>query len=118
MNPLDYSLCDQTVTFYRKSGDEIIRKVAENCHLSCKYREATEPYGKSLEKKFRLIIPAGTVQPQPGDRIYDGIGPEKVDWEQFIPALVPALYEISFVSACRWEGEVVHWEAGHQKEAL
>ena len=33
MNPLDYSLCDQTVTIYRKNGDEILRKVAGNCHL-------------------------------------------------------------------------------------
>lgn len=118
MNPLDYSLCNQTVTLYRKNGEEIIRKVADNCHLSCKYREATESCGKSMEKKFLLIIPAGGFRPQTGDRIYDGIGPEEVDWERFIPALVPELYEISFVNPCCWEGDVVHWEAGHKKEAL
>lgn len=118
MNPLDYSLCDQTVTFYRKTGDEILRKVADGCHLSCKYREDTENYGKSLEKKFQLIIPAGSFQPEPGDRVYAGIGPEAADWERFIPALVPALYEISFVTPCFWAGELVHWEAGHKKEAL
>ena len=118
MNPLDYSLCDQTVTFYRKNGDEILRKVAENCHLSCKYRETTETYGKSLEKKFRLIIPAGSITPQPGDRIYAGIGPEEVDWKTFIPALVAQVYELSYVIPCCWAGEVVHWEAGHKKEAL
>ena len=118
MNPLDYSLCDQTVTFYRKSGGEIIRKVAENCHLSSKYRKATEPYGKSLEKKFQLIIPAGGFAPEPGDRVYDGIGPEEVDWQRFIPALIPQLYEVSFVHPCCWDGEIVHWEAGHKKEAL
>ena len=117
MNPLDYSLCNQTVTFYRKTGDEITRKVAGNCHLSCKYRMATENYGKSLEKKFQLIIPAGEICPEPGDRVYDGIGPEEVDWSGFIPALVPQLYEISFVEPCCWEGKVVHWEAGHKKEA-
>ena len=118
MNPLDYSLCNQTVTFYRRNGGEIIRKVADNCHLSCKYREATESYGKSMEKKFLLIIPAGSVAPQPGDRIYIGVGPEEVVWEQFLPALVPEVYEISFVMPCYWEGEIVHWEAGHRKEAL
>jgi len=118
VNPLDYSLCDHTVTFYRKSGEEIQRKVADNCHLSCRCREATESYGKSMEKKFLLIIPAGGFTPEPGDRVYDGIGPEKVNWARFIPALVPALYEVSFVNPCCWDGEVVHWEAGHKKEAL
>ena len=118
MNPLDYSLCNQTVTFYRKTGEEIIRQVAENCHLSCKYRETTESHGKSMEKKFLLIIPAGSFVPQPGDRIYDGIGPGEVDWQQFIPALVPEVYEISFVMPCCWDGRTVHWEAGHKKEAL
>lgn len=118
MNPLDYSLCDQTVTFYRSTGDEIIRKVADNCHLSCKVRISTEPHGKSMEKKFLLIIPAGGFTPEPGDRVYDGIGPEEVDWHRFIPALVPQLYEISFVNPCCWEGSLTHWEAGHKKEAL
>ena len=118
MSPLDYSLCNQTVTFYRNSGGEIQRRVAENCHLSCKYREATESCGKSMEKKFLLIIPAGKLIPQPGDRIYAGIGPENVDWETFLPALVPEVYELSFVNPYCWEGEVVHWEAGHKKEAL
>ena len=118
MNPLDYSLCDQTVTFYRKSGAEILRKVADNCHLSRKYRETLEPYGKSMEKKFLLIIPAGTLTPMAGDRIYAGIGPEEVDWERFLPALLPEVYEISYVNPCCWDGELVHWEAGHKKEAL
>lgn len=118
MNPLDYSLCNQTVTFYRKTGEQIRREVAGNCHLSCKYREATESYGKSLEKKFQLIIPAGGFAPQCGDRVYAGIGPEEVTWETFLPALIPALYEVSFVSPCYWEGELAHWEAGHRKEAL
>ena len=115
---MDYSLCDGIVTFYRNTGEEIIRQVADNCHLSGKYRTATESYGKSMEKKFLLIIPAGGFSPEPGDRVYDGIGPEEVDWDRFIPALVTELYEISFVNPCSWEGELAHWEAGHKKEAL
>jgi len=118
VNPLDYSLCDHTVTFYRKSGEEIQRKVADNCHLSCRCREATESYGKSMEKKFLLIIPAGVFVPLPGDRIYAGTGPETIDWETFLPASVPEVYELSYVHPCYWEGEVIHWEAGHKKEAL
>ena len=118
MNPLAYSLCNQTVTFYRKNGREILRKVADNCHLSRKYRETFESYGKSMEKKFLLIIPADAFAPEVGDRIYAGIGPEEVDWERFLPALLPEVYEISYVNPCCWDGELVHWEAGHKKEAL
>ena len=117
MNPLDYGLCDQTVTVYRKTGEEILRKVAEHCHLSCKYRTATEHYGKSMEKKFLLIIP-GDLPLRPGDRIYAGIGPEVADWHSFVPAAVPMLYEVSVARPCFWEGEIAHWEAGNRKEHL
>lgn len=113
MNPFDYSLCDQTVTVYR--GQQ--RQVAENCHLSRQISTPTENYGKSEEKKFLLIIP-GDFPLQPGDRIYDGIGPMEVDWDTFIPALVPELYEVSFAKPCFWDGEVTHWEAGNRKETL
>ena len=117
MNPLDYSLCCQTVTVYRKTCDGIARQMAENCHLSGRISTPTQSYGKSLEKKFRLIIP-GDFPLQPGDRIFAGIGPAEVDWEVFVPARIPELYEISFVKPCFWEGEITHWEAGHRKEAV
>ena len=117
MNPLDYSLCDQTVTFYRKIGDEIHRKVADNCHLSCKVRIATEPHGKSMEKKFLLMIP-GDFPLLPGDRVFDGVGPVEVAWKTFVPALVPELCQVSFVKPCFWDGEITHWEAGNRKETL
>lgn len=117
MNPLDYTLCDQTVTVYRKNGEGITRKVAENCHLSRTYSTSTENYGKSRSKKFLLIIP-GDFTLLPGDRVFDGIGPETVVWEQFVPALVPELYELSYAKPCFWEGDIAHWEAGHKKEAV
>ena len=118
MNPLVYGLCEQSVTVYHKTGEGILRQEAEKCYFSASVSMPTESYGKSMEKKFLLIIPAGDIQPQPGDRIYAGIGPEEVDWERFLPALVPEVYEISYVSACCWDEKVVHWEAGHKKEAL
>ena len=118
MNPLDYSLCDQTVTFYRKIGDEIHRKVADNCHLSCKVRIATEPHGKSMEKKFLLIIPGDEIPLLPGDRIFVGVGPMEVDWDRFVPAAVAELFEAGFAKACYWDGELTHWEAGNRKETL
>lgn len=118
MNPLDYSLCCQTVTVYRKIGTEIVRQVVSPCHLSGQHSTPTENFGKSLEKKFRLIIPGNNLPLQPGDRVFDGIGPESVDWRTFVPAAVPELYEVSFAKPCYWAQEVTHWEAGHKKEAL
>ena len=118
MNPLDYSLCDQTVTVYRKADGEIGRTVIENAYLSAKVSMPNESYGKSKEKTFLLIIPGGDFPLQTGDRIFDGTGPETVDWQAFVPAAVPALYEAAYVKPCRWEGEITHWEAGNRKETL
>ena len=56
MNPLDYSLCQQTVTVYQKKGEEISRHVAEKSYFSGSVSTPTEPYGKSKEKKFLLMI--------------------------------------------------------------
>ena len=115
---MDYSLCSQTVTVYRKSGTEILRQVADHCHLSHVTGTPVENFGKSMEKKFLLIIPGDSIPLQPGDRIYHGIGPETVEWRTFVPAAVPELYEVGFARPCYWETEVTHWEAGHKKEAL
>ena len=117
MNPLDYSLCDQTVTLYRKQDHGITRQVLTDCGLSASVSTPTESCGKSLEKSFRLIIP-GNLPVFCGDRIYAGIGPEATDWGSFVPAAIPGLYEISFVKPCFWAGEITHWEVGSGKERL
>lgn len=117
MNPFDYSLCRQTVTVYRKKGEEIFRKVAGNCYVSASVSTPAENYGKSKEKRFLLIIP-GDFSLQPGDRIFAGIGPEKVDWQAFVPAAIRELYEVSFAKPCYWDGTITHWEAGNRKETL
>lgn len=114
---MDYSLCDETVTVYRRTGEEIHRQVVENARLIRQVSSPTESYGKSMEKKFLLIIP-GDFPLQPGDRVFAGIGPENPVWTSFVPAAVTKLYEIGFVKPCYWEGEVVHWEAGNRKETL
>lgn len=113
MNPFDYSLCNQTVTVYRKGERQVVNGVC----LQTKVSTPQKSYGKSLEKTFRLIIP-GDFPLQPGDRIYDGIGPVEMDWQVFVPALVPQLYECGFAKPCCWDGQVTHWEAGNRKEKL
>ena len=117
MNPFDYSLCDRTVTVYRNENGKITRQVAENCHLWETVSTPMESGGKSMEKTFRLIIP-GDFPLRPGDRVYGGIGPETVDWQRFLPALVPQVYEIGAVRPCFWDGELTHWEAASGKERM
>ena len=118
MNPLDYGLCSQTVTIYRKTGGQVSRKVIKNASLSAKISAPNESYGKSKEKQFLLIIPGNGTPLQPGDRVYDGIGPKTVEWQSFVPALVSELYEAAFAKPCCWMGEITHWEAGNRKEKL
>ena len=117
MNPFDYSLCNQTVTLYRKEQDRITRRVIRNAYFSGKITTPAESYGKSMEKKFLLIIP-GNTEIRTGDRIYAGTGPMQVDWQRFVPAAEPALFEAGFTKPCFWEGSICHWEAGNRKETL
>ena len=114
MNPLDYSLCQQTVTLYRRNGSGATRQVVENCHLQTRQRLRTDTAGKSMEKEFLLIIP-GFADIAPGDRVYAGTGPEGVLWEDFTPANIPELYEISYVRPCFWQGDICHVQAGHRE---
>lgn len=116
MNPFDYSLCRMTVTLYRNGADGVQRQILENCHLRATQATDTDAAGKSRLKPFLLIIP-GEAEVLPGDRAYDGIGPDTVRWEDFLPVLIPRLYEVSFVTPVLWDGTLCHIQAGH-KEGL
>lgn len=109
MTPLDYSLCDQTVTLYRIREESVQRQVLENCYFAPETGQNEELTGKSRLSRFLLIIP-GDYDLQPGDRVYDGIGPEKVNWQTFVPAFTDGLYEVGRVRKQLWEGEVTHIE--------
>ena len=111
MNPMDYSLCDHTVTLYRQEAGAVKRRVVENAYLSRCDSETVEAWGKSRDKKFLLIIP-GQADIRMGDRVYDGFGPREVDWKHFLPAKVEALMQVSFVKPCYWENAVCHVQAG------
>lgn len=114
MTPLEYSLCDQTVTLYGIREGVRLRRVAENCHLAVRQGLSEDIHGKSRRNQFLLIIP-GDADLQPGDRVYQGIGPETVDWQSFVPAFTPQLYEIGRVQRQYWDGQVCHVEG---REAL
>lgn len=109
MTPLQYSLCCQTVTVYGIREGNVKRQVLENCYFAPETGQKAELTGKSRRHTFLLIIP-GCFDLQPGDRVYDGIGPEEVNWQTFVPAFTDALYEVGQVKKQLWEGAVTHVE--------
>ena len=112
---LDYSLCNQTVTLYGLRGDQVIRQVVDNAHYTWQVHQVTDEMGTRQETKFCLIVP-GSVNLLPGDRIYDGIGPQidPAQWSLFIPVLVPGLSQAAYVCPYRFRGEICHTEAGRR----
>ena len=104
-----YPLCDRTVTLYRNTGEKVERQVLEGCF----YRYEDILSGEQFARKFVLIHP-GAEEIRPGDRVYDGIGPEQVVWAEFLPITLPGLAEVSYAAPWYWEGKVVHWEAGRK----
>lgn len=111
--PLDYSLCNQTVTIYRRRGDSIQRQIVENASYSFELRQVTDTLGTRQETLFQLIVP-GDAQLQPGDRVMVGIGPEQVDWNAFLPVAVAGLAQVQYVAPCFWQGEICHTVAGRK----
>ena len=107
---LDYSLCCQTVTVYRKAGSNVSRQVLENAFYSYQDRLVGQSPDSRMERLFTLILPDGDVQV--GDRIYDGVGPEidPAGWAGFLPACVPGLSQVQYVK--QWNG--FHLEAGRK----
>lgn len=111
--PLDYSLCNQTVTLYFRRGETIRRQVVENACYSYCINQVTQNGQTRQETSFRLIIP-GDPGLQPGDRVMEGIGPESVDWDRFVPVCVPSLAQVAYVAPYCWQGQICHTVAGRK----
>ena len=111
---LDYSLCNQTVTVYRMGQDGLQRQVLDGCHYVWEDHISPEAPGGQPERKFLLIAPGSLQRVFVGDRIFNGEGPETVDWQSFLPINVPGLSIVQYACACRWGGDVCHTEAGRK----
>lgn len=111
---VDYSMCCQTVTVYRKKADSIVRQVIDGCFLQWEDRIGFDREGFWQEGEFLLIQPGQEQLIFCGDRIFEGIGPEisLVDWESFVPSAVNGLGEVNYTRVYRWEGKFCHTEAG------
>lgn len=114
-SPLDYSLCDQTVTIYRRNGDEIERIEVERAFLDFRKVENVTKTGSTDSGSFLLVVPGSDVQVMPGDKVIRGEGREiktVEDWNKFIPAKVAGLCVVSYVDEKYFHGRLVHVEAG------
>ena len=107
---MEYPLCQQTVTLYRKQGDTLLRQVVEGCYLEWKCQAV--PGDARQERQFMLVMPGNIQRVFPGDRILEGVGPEEVDWERFLPVYVDGLLIVEHVKRFYWNGALCHVEAG------
>ena len=114
--PVDYGLCNQTVTVYHWDGKETYtRKVFHNAFLDFKKTQNVDKTGSKEVNAFLLVIPGASASVSVGDKVLAGEGPEiatREAWAAFIPAKVPGLVVVSYVDKKYWRDVVVHTEAG------
>ncbi len=115
--PVNYSLCNQTVTVYHKEkeSDKYTRTVYDKAFLDHKKTQSVDKTGSKEANSFLLVVPGTSQAVFVGDKVYDGIGPEITDreaWAAFIPTKVPGLVVVSYADVKKWNGTIVHTEAG------
>lgn len=103
-------LCCQTVTVYSCTPEEVRRRVVKGCFYQ--WQQVRREDGL-YETVFLLILPAGE-QIAIGDRVYDGIGPESVVWEAFLPVNTPGLGQVAYVQHYYLGSRLHHTEAGRK----
>lgn len=113
--PVDYRLCNQTVTVYHKDGDTYTRTVYDRAFLDFRKTQNVDKTGSREANSFLLVIPCAHQIIYPKDKVLLGEGPEittREAWAGFIPAKVPGLVVVEYVDPKYWRGEMVHVEAG------
>ena len=106
-----YPLCHRTVTVYHRENGIVSRRVAENCFY--RWEDVCKQDGQGVTfARSCLLIQPGELPVFPGDRIFDGIGPEAVDWESFLPENVPGLSVVAYAAPRYFAGQICHYEAG------
>ena len=111
---VDYGLCRQQVTVYRMGETGLQRQVLEGCFYTYEDILTRDAAGQRLERKFLLVAPGSEQRVFPGDRILEGVGPETVAWESFLPACVPGLSIAEYARVYSWQGTPCHTEAGRK----
>lgn len=114
-NPVDYRLCNQTVTVYHKDGEAYTRTIHKNAFLDFRKNQTVDKTGSTESNSFLLVIPGDSQMVFVGDKVLLGEGPEitNVDqWKKFIPSTTPNLVVVKYVDPKYWGTQMVHVEAG------
>lgn len=115
-SPVDYSLCNQTVTVYHWDGKTAYtRQVIHNAFLDYKKTQNVDKTGSKEANSFLLVIPCSEQGVFVGDKVILGAGPDittREEWAAFVPSKVPGLAVVSYVDPKYWQGRMVHVEAG------
>lgn len=115
-NPINYDLlCRQTVTAYRKEGEEYTRTVYHKAFLDFKKTQSVDKTGSKEANSFLLVVPGSSQAVFVGDKVLLGEGPEittREEWAAFIPSKVNGLVVVDYVDPKYWNGQIVHTEAG------
>lgn len=115
--PVDYRLCNQTVTIYHDNGNATYTRtvIEKGAFLDFKKTQNVDKTGSHEANAFLLVIPGASVPVSVGDKVLHGEGPEiatREAWAAFIPAKVEGLVVVKYVDPKYWHGSVVHTEAG------
>lgn len=113
--PVDYRLCDQTVTVYHKEGETYTQTVYTNAFLEERKNLTVDKTGSTEANSFLLVVPGAVQAVFVGDKVLRGQGKKianREDWAAFIPSKVPGLVVVSYVDCKYWNGQMVHTEAG------
>lgn len=113
--PVDYRMCNQTVTVYHKDGNTVTRTVHTNAFFDFKKTQNVDKTGSREVNSFLLVIPCATQAVFVGDKVLHGVGVEIAtpeEWAAFIPAKVPNLVVVKYVDPKYWGDQMIHVEAG------
>lgn len=115
--PVDYRLCNQTVTIYHWDGKETYTRkvIKEGAFLDFKKNQSVDKTGSKEVNAFLLVVPGPVVAVSVGDKVLLGEGPEvatREEWAALIPSKVDGLVVVKYVDPKYWHGRIVHTEAG------
>jgi hypothetical protein len=103
---MDFSQCRETVTVYRKVGDEIQSFRCPDCYLQRKIVMVRDDLGTFKKWEFLLIAP-GERPIMVGDRVVAGNGKDVSYWYELGSAM-----QVGYVKPFYLDGKLSHWEAG------
>lgn len=89
-NPVDYSMCNQTVTVYQWDGKTAYtRAVITNAFLDFKKTQNVDKTGIKEANSFLLVIPCTTQGVFVGDKVLLGIGADVTTREAWAALVLP-----------------------------